>query len=91
MAVAMVTTYPGGSSLRELCGIVDDPLCCSNVVVACGNTIVEPGRAPGLWSVQVPSGGNEEWEAEGVREGGMVAGRSKGSFITCQIPCTLHK
>ena len=43
MAVAMVTTYPGGSSLGELCSIVDDPLCCSNVVVVCGNTIVEPG------------------------------------------------
>ena len=68
MAVVTVTTYPGGSSLGELCSIVDDPLRCSNVVVACGDTIVEPGRAPGLWSVQVSRRGNEEWEAEGERE-----------------------
>ena len=70
MAVVMVTTYPGGSSLGELCSVVDDPLCCSNVVTACGDTIVEPGRTPGLWRVQVSRRGNEEWEAEGGREGG---------------------
>ena len=86
MAVAMVTTYPGGSSLGELCSVVNDPLCCSNVVVAYGNTIVEPGRAPGLWSVQVPRGGNEEWEAEGGRGG--EGGREGREEWLQQIPCT---
>ena len=77
MAVVMVTTYPGGSSLGELCSIVDDPLRCSNVVVACGDTIVEPGRAPGLWSIQVSRRGNEEWEAEGEREEGREGGETE--------------
>ena len=77
MAVVMVTTYPGGSSLGELCSIVDDPLRCSNVVVVCGDTIVEPGRAPGLWSVQVSRRGNEEWEAEGEREEGREGGETE--------------
>jgi len=73
----MVTTYPRGSPLRELCGIVDHPLCRSNVVIFCGDTVVEPGRAPGLWGIQISRRSDEKWKTEGGREGGRKEGERR--------------
>ena len=75
-------THPGWNSARELGTVVYDPFRSLSQCPAPsprGDPVVEPGRSPWLWAVEITRRIDEEWQTERRegREGGRE-GRKKG-------------